>query len=193
MEKYFRNADRLQTLRQECAWMAQYFGDFPGRGAFIQDEGGEPVQELIEALGASKREGDRYLEDLIAGLEAEEQLETEKKYFVLEKQIGDLFKNGNLTDAKKIISDVPVGRSGLIDKWRRAVTDPIVTSGGPASGKDFRKDFSCIEQNSRQYRGLWIAVRDGEMLGSHKSRLALQQELEQSGALEGATFFKVEE
>jgi len=126
-------------------------------------------------------------------LEARKQLEAEKKCLALDVRIRDLVKKGDLSEAKRIISAVPVGDSLLLDKWRRVLSDPVVTRGGPASGKNFRKDFSWIEQNSKQYRGLWIAVKDGELLGSHKSRLALQQDLGQSGLLEGATFFKVEE
>jgi hypothetical protein len=39
-----------------------------------------------------------------------------------------------------------------------------------------------------QYRGLWVALRRGELLGSNTSRVELHRDLEQRGLLDEALF-----
>lgn len=133
-------------------------------------------------------------EKLIEGwLKEEKEPSVRAKMKVIEEQIQKLIENGDIALARKALSPVPEGLSEQLDRCRRLLAEPVITSGGPASGKNFRKDFDWIEQHSRRYKGLWIAIKDGELLGSNRSRLSLQRELERKKILRGATFFKVEE
>ena len=54
------------------------------------------------------------------------------------------------------------------------------------------KNFSWIKENSMKYKGQWIALKDGFLLGSHESRVTLHQALKQNGLLKGSLLFKVE-
>ncbi len=115
------------------------------------------------------------------------------KISLSEVKIKLLIEKGNISQARKELSVIPLGTSRPLDKWKRLFADPIVTRGAAASGKNFRRDFDWIEQNSSEYKGLWIAIKDGKLLGNNRSRVVLERELGQLQALEGATFFKVEE
>lgn len=48
-----------------------------------------------------------------------------------------------------------------------------------------------LAQRSQEYAGQWVALRDGEVLGSDVSRAALEHRLEESAGLEGAIFLLV--
>lgn len=41
------------------------------------------------------------------------------------------------------------------------------------------------------YFGQWVALRDGELLGSHQEHAALHRELERRGELQGAVFVRI--
>jgi hypothetical protein len=111
----------------------------------------------------------------------------------MEADIGFLIEDGNVAAAGIEPAEIPMGTSDSPDKWKQQSGDPVIMRGGPASGKEFRTDFEWIEQNSRKYKGQWIAIRNGILLGNNQSRLSLQRELKDRNLLEGATFFKVEE
>jgi|GEM_PF-1163289 len=65
--------------------------------------------------------------------------------------------------------------------------------GAPARKRSFQADFEWIRKNASQYRGDWIAVKEGKLLGNDRSRRALRSRLKEAGLLKGAAFFKVEE
>lgn len=68
-----------------------------------------------------------------------------------------------------------------------------VKSDAPARKRSFQADFEWIRKNAFQYRGDWIAIKEGKLLGNDRSRRALRSRLKEAGLLKGAAFFKVEE
>lgn len=48
-----------------------------------------------------------------------------------------------------------------------------------------------LREHKHEYRGRWVALRGGALLGADKSRVALHRRLEQSGELTGAAFARL--
>lgn len=111
----------------------------------------------------------------------------------LEVQIRNMVEQGNISEARRLISWIPDGVSPSLDRWRRLLAEPVVSRGAPASGKNSRADFLWIQRNADRYKGQWVAIKDGILLGSNRSRLLLHKELKRLNILEGATFYKVQE
>jgi hypothetical protein len=45
-----------------------------------------------------------------------------------------------------------------------------------------------LREHKHEYRGKWVALRAGVLLGAHESRVALHRQLEQRGELAGSAF-----
>jgi len=59
----------------------------------------------------------------------------------------------------------------------------------PRSAPDhFDASARWLHENAHAYRGTWVALADGVLLGSDASRIALHRRLEQEGRLASATF-----
>lgn len=71
--------------------------------------------------------------------------------------------------------------------------DTASESRTPPSRRSFRPDFEWIREHSISHRGEWVALKDGKLLDSDKSRRALWSRLKQTGWLKGVAFFKVEQ
>lgn len=140
-------------------------------------------QEIIEPIPSCKLRLEWCID--------ETDMTTELK--LLEAKVRTLVEKGNIAEARKELSKVPVGSSRVLDKWRKVLVDPVVKRVGTASGKHFKEDFRWIKQHSVKYKGQWVALNAGEFLGSNRSRLILHQQLKREGKLSGATFLKVEE
>jgi hypothetical protein len=70
---------------------------------------------------------------------------------------------------------------------RKAVTRP-----GAARG-DFVANMKWLEEHRGEHRGEWVAMRDGVLVDSDRSRTALTERLERTDLLDGALFVQVEE
>lgn len=109
------------------------------------------------------------------------------------EKVRRLVANGEVAEARTMLSEVPFGCCEQLDKWRRLLAEPVVKRQGVATGKNSRADILWIREKASQYKGQWVAIRDGQLLGHNKSRLILHTELKQSDNLNGATFFRVQE
>jgi hypothetical protein len=63
----------------------------------------------------------------------------------------------------------------------------------PAPRRSFKPDFDWIQKYSAGHKGEWVALKDGKLLDSDRSRHALWLRLKDTGLLKGAVFFKIEE
>jgi len=70
--------------------------------------------------------------------------------------------------------------------------DPVIAS-RPASGRgDFGENMAWITRYRAEYKGRWVALRDGNLLADAKLRADLHAELRKRGVEDGALIMKVE-
>lgn len=118
--------------------------------------------------------------------------DSEKEMEHIAAQIQSLVDEGDIVRARKIISDAPAGMSKALDQWRQALAEPVARETGVATGRDLRVDSLWLEENSDQYLGQWVALKDSELLGCNSSRSALRENLKRKGKLKGALLVKIE-
>jgi len=111
----------------------------------------------------------------------------------IEKRIKKLVESGGISEARRFLSFIQCGVSERIDHWRRVLAKPRSRSEKMATGANFEKDASWLVKNSFKYKDQWVALNQGLLLGSHKSRVELHRRLKKAGKLRGAMFFKVEQ
>jgi len=61
-----------------------------------------------------------------------------------------------------------------------------------ATGGNMLKNTLWIQKNAAAYRGKWVALKNGKLLGSHESQVELYRNLKESGNISGSVFFRVE-
>jgi len=111
----------------------------------------------------------------------------------IEARIKCLVEEGNVTEARKEIARVPPDTSELLNRWKLVLSEPRGRLHERASGGSLKQNLLWLQENSRQYPGRWVALKEGQLLGSNPSRLALRTSLKEAGDLKGAMFFRVEE
>jgi hypothetical protein len=115
----------------------------------------------------------------------------EDEVHILER-IRNLIENGRVSDARHFLSVMPYEIFDKVENWRRVLARPRAKCQKSATGADLRKDSLWLRNNSDKFKGKWVALKQGSLLGSHESRIELHQLLKQAGKLHGAMFFKVE-
>ncbi len=110
----------------------------------------------------------------------------------ISNHIKKLIENSRVQEARKIVSAIRPGVSAKLDYWKKVLTEPVAKVGGPGTGGDMRKDILWFEKNADNYKGKWVALKNGVLLGSHKSRAELRQNLKQSGKLARSLFIRIE-
>lgn len=108
------------------------------------------------------------------------------------REVKTLVECGDIPSARNLLSSLPRTVSPELDIWRRNLAKPQVMESKAAANKSVRKDFDWLQENAVEYRGKWVAVKDGTLVSSHESQLRLVDELKQVGGLSGAMLFKVE-
>ncbi len=61
-----------------------------------------------------------------------------------------------------------------------------------ATGGNMVKNTQWLQRNAADYRGKWVALKNGKLLGSHEKQVELYWNLKQSGRIAGSMFFRVE-
>ncbi len=103
-----------------------------------------------------------------------------------------LVECGDIASARDMLSRLPQTVSPELDNWRRNLAEPYVTEMKTAENLNLRKDFAWLQENAAEFKGKWVALKDGILLNSHESQLRLVENLKQVGDLSGAMLFKVE-
>ncbi|MEZ4526493.1 MAG: hypothetical protein R2941_11295 [Desulfobacterales bacterium] len=106
--------------------------------------------------------------------------------------VKNLLENGNVAEARKMLSLLSPGSSGRADYWHKVLAAPNVMSGKKATGGNVKEDILWIQNNADSYKGKWVALKNGVLLGSHEKRAELHSILKQSGQLADAMFFYIE-
>lgn len=104
------------------------------------------------------------------------------------EDVARLLEAGAVAKARRLLTDAPD-----LPVWRE-VLEPPRTRSRPATGRgDFPANTRWVEENRDQYRGMWVALRDGRLLASDLSRRALHRRLGEQGLLGGVLFVRVGE
>jgi hypothetical protein len=107
------------------------------------------------------------------------------------KNIEIFIEHGQVSNARLLLSSIPFGISSKLDNWRRVLAIPKVKPEKVATGVDIKQNSSWLLNNSKNFKGKWVAIKNGILLGSHESRIELHRQLTFSNKVIGATFFKV--
>ena len=81
--------------------------------------------------------------------------------------------------------------SRQLERWQQVLKLPKAKPAGQATGRRLSKTSVWLKQHGAEYRGRWIALVDGQLIGADTSRAQLQQSLQQTGKLQGTTFIRL--
>jgi hypothetical protein len=110
----------------------------------------------------------------------------------IEARIRRLVELGDIHKARTIVSKFPGGVSSRIDRWRRLLAEPKVVQKTSGVDQDFKGNLAWIHHHANNYRGKWVALKDGKIIASSSSSIDLRAGLQEKGLLDGVLFFKVE-
>jgi len=110
----------------------------------------------------------------------------------ISQHMKQLVEDGRITDAREVLSTIQPGISTALDNWNNVLSKPKAKVEKSATGGEIRKDGLWLQNNSEKYKGKWIALKNGKLLGSHDSRIELRHSLKQAGELAGAMFFRID-
>lgn len=112
---------------------------------------------------------------------------------LFDKEIRRLVQNGSVEKARLVIQAAKISNNytSRIAGWERVLAPPrtIVTEG--STGKNMSLNSEWLRENYDNYKGRWVALRDGQLIGSNPSRKELQLELRKKGQLAGSIFIKI--
>jgi hypothetical protein len=140
----------------------------------------DKVSKLPETLQ------DEIARELLADIETGFQVRLDR----IAEQVKTLVEDGNVEEARKLLSTIQPGASPTLDKWRNALAEPKAMIGKSSSKENMKEDARWLRDNSEKYGGMWIALKNGKLLGAHESRIKLRHTLKQTAALRGAMFFR---
>lgn len=140
----------------------------------------DKVSKLPETLQ------DEIAKEILAELQAETQW---KK---ISEHVKNLVENGQIEEAREVLSTIQPGTSTVLDNWQRVLSNPKAKLEKSAEGENIKKDVFWLQNNSDKYKGNWIALRNGILLGAHKSRIELRRSLKRADKLAGTMFFRID-
>jgi len=109
------------------------------------------------------------------------------------RKIKKLVEVGDVAAAREMLSSLPETTSHELENWRRNLAIPEPRLNQKATGKSNRqKDFNWLQENADAHRGKWVALADGNLLGSCESQLELYHDLKRKGQTSDAMFVKIE-
>jgi hypothetical protein len=148
----------------------------------LLEEAFDKVSKLPETLQ------DEIAKELLADIEAGSHIRWER----MSERVKKLVENGQVDDARKVLSTIQPGVSTTLDKWQNALAEPKAILDKPAAKTNIKEDARWLHNNSEKYSGKWIALKNGKLLGTHESRLKLRHTLKQAAKLPGAMFFRID-
>tara|TARA_B100001750_G_scaffold248031_1_gene276301 strand:+ start:3584 stop:4045 length:462 start_codon:yes stop_codon:yes gene_type:complete len=105
------------------------------------------------------------------------------------RQVVTLLEGGRVQQARELAA-------GAGGEWAEVLRPPQVRVGreaAPGSEARFAADRAWLRENgaAAEYRGKWVALRRGELLGADESRRVLHRRLQQTGSLHEVMFVRV--
>jgi len=105
--------------------------------------------------------------------------------------ITELIENSYVPEARGIVSAIPPGVSVELDYWKKVLAEPVARVTKSTTDRYPKKDMLWIEKNADRYKGKWVALKSGDLLGSYESLKELHHTLKKSGKLTGTLAFRV--
>ncbi len=107
------------------------------------------------------------------------------------KNIRVFIEAGQVSNARLLVSSIPLGISSKLDNWRRVLAIPTAKPEKVATGVDIKENSTWLLNNSGKFKGKVVALKNGMLLGSHESRIELHRQLTHANKLKGAVFYKI--
>jgi|GEM_PF-1004263 len=107
------------------------------------------------------------------------------------EHIKDLIESSRVLEARRVVAAIRPGISAELDYWKKVLAEPVGRVRKPTTDRDTGKDILWIEENADRYKGKWVALKSGELLGSYESLKDLHHTLKKSGRLAGILAFQV--
>ena len=145
---------------------------------------------LKEAFDKASKLPETLQDEIAKELLAE--IEDEARWEKTSEHVKKLVENGQVAEARKVLSTIQPGTSTALDNWQRALSNPKAKLHKSAGGENIKEDALWLQDYSGKYKGKWIALKKGILLGAHESRIQLRRFLKQTGKLAGAMFFRVD-
>jgi hypothetical protein len=120
------------------------------------------------------------------------ELEVETHGQKISEHVKKLVENGQIAEAREVMYFLQPGTSTVLDSWQRALAYPGAKLNKSAGGENIKADAAWLQDNSDKYKGKWIALENGILLGAHESRIELRYSIKQAGKLPRAMFFRIE-
>ena len=121
------------------------------------------------------------------------ELETEAREEKISDHVKKLVENGQIEDARSVLATIQPGISAALDNWQRALSIPKAKLDKSSEGENIKDDALWLRNNSEKYKGKWIALKNGALLGAHNSRIELRRSLKQAGNLSGSMFSRIDD
>jgi hypothetical protein len=118
-----------------------------------------------------------------------------ESYRLIEAELQAMMDAGDVAGARRRLAQLsPEERAHpRLARWARALEPPRVRIGAPGSTPSLEKNAAWLRKHGADYFGQWVALREGELLGSNPDYRALNRELERRGELAGALFVRLAE
>lgn len=129
---------------------------------------------------------DEIAKELLAELEVETHGEE------VSEHVKRLVEEGQIAEAREVIYSIRPGTSNVLDSWQRALAYPEAKLNESTETENIKADAAWLLHNSDKYKGKWIALKNGILLGAHESRIELHCSLKQAGKLSGAMFCRID-
>ncbi len=109
-------------------------------------------------------------------------------------EVRRLVEESDVPAARNILSYIrtPRGVSADLDNWRKALALPKARPAKTATGGNTKADWLWLEKHASEYKGQWVAVKDGILLGNHKNPTELRHILKNIGKLKNTLLIKIE-
>ncbi len=120
------------------------------------------------------------------------ELEEETGGQKISEHVKKLVENGQISEAREVLSTLQPGTSTVLDNWQRALAYPRAKLNKSVGGENIKEDAIWLQNNSDKYKGKWIALKNGILHGAHGSRIELRRSLKQVGKLVGTMFFRID-
>lgn len=201
--------DSVSSKPTHCPWELDKKSDdqnkaytFQGSGTAIYDRGIpsiDPAGDTFISLGYDfSLKIIQFLElrdpdfSLFSGVEVfgESSTSYAKNQEVFSK-IKQYVESGQLSKARELIANDMSLESTLLAYWKDLLTMPKIKVEDRGSGKNSSKHIDWIKANGKNYKGQWVALKDGKFIKSHQDRSELTSILKQLDKLSGSLLFKM--
>jgi hypothetical protein len=113
----------------------------------------------------------------------------------LRDEIRRLVELGRVEEARRIVrEELARGEQAReLGRWPELLAMPKVVARPKTGRGDSLENMRWIEAHRDEHRGEWVALRDGALVDSDPSRIALANRLLAKNALDGVLFIKLDE